>query len=210
MTIKVAIGCHIHLFAEGIKRLLEEDREIEVVGIAGNIGELKNILPSKPEIVLADHAIGDTVFSSTAAVNPTKVLVMSTTAHFLPPYRDLQEMVAKGFAGILPRESDLETLRRSVKAVHAGDLWIDNKTLKTSLHHKASEKRTANITGKEKKVLGYLCQGYSNKEIAQQLFVTEQTVKAHINHLFKKFGVSNRVKLALCTQEIVSNPPKES
>jgi DNA-binding NarL/FixJ family response regulator len=62
------------------------------------------------------------------------------------------------------------------------------------------------LTKKEMEILHYLCSGFTNKEMSQKLSISEPTVKSHVNHLFKKFGVSNRLKLAICASKIKSDP----
>lgn len=207
MDIKLALACHIRLFAEGIKNLLENDPEIEVIGIGGCIGELEGLLHLKPAVVLADHELGEELFHTFGTSCDFKILMINNSAQFLASHRDLQAMVARGFAGILSCEADTDILKKAIKAVHAGDLWVDCETLKHSLHLEPDQRATLNLTNRETEVIRHLCQGFSNKQIAQQLFITEQTVKAHINHLFKKFGVSNRLELALCTHKLISEHP---
>jgi DNA-binding CsgD family transcriptional regulator len=51
------------------------------------------------------------------------------------------------------------------------------------------------ITGREKEIIEYVCQGYTNKEIASKLILSEHTVKAHLNRIFKKFNATSRSKL---------------
>ncbi len=204
MTIKLAVVCQVRLFAEGLRRLLEDDVKIDVVGLAANICELKVLLPLKPDIVLTDSIIGEAIFCCETLENGFKILIINNHADFLTTYPDLQAMAARGFAGVLPGEADPGSLRKAIRAVHAGEIWIDNKTLKRSLSLKSYEQRNISVTGKEKQVLCYVCEGFSNKEIAERLFVTEHTIKIHVNHLFRKYKVSNRVQLALATHDLVS------
>jgi DNA-binding NarL/FixJ family response regulator len=62
--------------------------------------------------------------------------------------------------------------------------------------------RKIDLTRKEKEIVSLICHGYRNKEIAQKLAITEQTVKSHCNRIFKKVGVSDRLQLALYTHKI--------
>ncbi len=204
MSIKLAVVCQIRLFAEGLRSLLENDGEIEVVGLAASICELKELLPLKPNIILTDSIVGEEIFCCEALEYGFKILIVSNRSHFLATYPDLQAMAARGFAGILPCEADPRCLKKAIRAVHAGEIWIDNKTLKRSLNLKPPEQRNISLTEREKKVLQHICEGLSNREIAERLFVTEQTIKVHVNHLFKKYEVPNRVRLVLATHDLVS------
>ena len=94
-------------------------------------------------------------------------------------------------------DSDHSLFEKAILKIHSGELWIDHMTLSKSLTKKSSHKKDIQITKKEAEVLEYVCTGDTNKKIAQKLCISEQTVKSHCNHLFKKFGVENRVKLVL-------------
>ena len=82
-------------------------------------------------------------------------------------------------------------LLRAIRTVVTGEMWIDHETIRKSLCSSEQARCDLNLTKREKQVLNYVCDGASNKEIAQKLYVTEQTVKSHCNKLFKKFGVGN-------------------
>ena len=73
--------------------------------------------------------------------------------------------------------------------------------MKDVLSHQNKPHIDYHITKKEKEILNYVCAGFTNKEVANKLYISEQTVKSHCNHLFKKFGVTNRTKLALFAQK---------
>ena len=81
--------------------------------------------------------------------------------------------------------------------VIAGELWFDNKVIQTSLCVVRGSGREMPLTQREAEILRFICEGYSNKAIAETLNISEQTVKTHCNHLFKKFEVTSRLKLAL-------------
>ena len=100
--------------------------------------------------------------------------------------------------GILPPASTTDLLKKAIKAVAAGELWLDRKTMsKIITNDKALEKNEINLTKTEKEIVSLLCEGYRNKEIAVKLNITEQTVKSHCNRAFKKAGVTDRLQLAV-------------
>ena len=63
-------------------------------------------------------------------------------------------------------------------------------------------KKEKNITNRESEVLKLVVEGYSNKEIAEKLFITHHTVKAHLSQIYKKFGVTNRTAAAIKAKDI--------
>ncbi len=194
MGIRVGIGCRVNLFAEGLKSILEDEPGIEIVGTAGSLEDLREIIDSAPDVILTDQALSRSILSNNVP-EASKVLCINESRGFLTEYGDLSEVVSKGFAGFLPSYADRTMLLKAVESVSRGELWIDRKTMKETLVHKGKEEVA--LTRRETEILNCLKAGDSNKEIAQKLFITEQTVKSHFNRLYKKFGVKNRLKLAL-------------
>jgi DNA-binding NarL/FixJ family response regulator len=102
----------------------------------------------------------------------------------------------------LSSKQDSETLRKAVKVVYSGELWLDRKLIRDVLYNMSHVEKKVDLTRKEKEIVSLICNGYRNKEIAQKLDITEQTVKSHCNRIFKKVGVSDRLQLALYTHKI--------
>jgi DNA-binding NarL/FixJ family response regulator len=100
--------------------------------------------------------------------------------------------------GILSPDTDISLMRRALKAVHAGQIWIDNDCLKALLCEAGIITKNGGInkvSNREQQILDQIALGRKNKEIAAQLFLSEQTVKAHLCRIFKKFNVSSRTQL---------------
>ncbi|BCR05786.1 DNA-binding response regulator [Desulfuromonas versatilis] len=197
MPIRLLICCRNYLLAEGLGKLLEDAEQLVVGGVTCRAEELTTMLRDSPDVVLCDRTSCEHVFTQNLPVNGTKVLLLANEENGPFNYVDLQEMVAKGLAGIMPFDSDSQLLKKAIVKLHAGELWIDHKTISNALVSKSEEKPNIRLTKKEAEILKYVCAGDTNKKIAQRLNISEQTVKSHCNHLFKKFGVKNRVKLAL-------------
>lgn len=195
MAIKLLIGCRMNLLAEGVKKLLEGNKEIRVVGTADSMDKLVERLKSSPDVVLADQCLCKDLFRIVKGKMTSKILCINGQPLPGDPPTCLKNMLSRGLAGVLSSDSDVRLLKKAIKSVHHGDLWIDHNTIKNTIFSKNNT--TINITSKESEILNYICEGLSNKEIAQKLFISEQTVKTHCNHIYKKFGVKNRVKLAL-------------
>jgi DNA-binding NarL/FixJ family response regulator len=209
MQINVLICCKTYLLAEGLKRLLEDDEEINIVGIACGNGDLEEMMKLDQDVVIADHGSYNTIFRDFHADEPLKVLLLSNSSNLALPYKDLQEVVSRGLVGVVSNKSDSRLLKKAIRTVHSGELWIDRKTINKSLHRPDAESKEMHLTKKEMEILQYLCSGFTNKEMSQKLSISEPTVKSHVNHLFKKFGVSNRLKLAICAAKIKSGQPDE-
>lgn len=197
MPIKVAIGCYNYLFGEGIKRLLEDEREIDVIGIFNEGADFKEIIKIKPDVALLDFHIFRDLPEDFANDTQVKILILGNKTLYSVSDRRIADLVSKGVAGILPPGADSYLLKKATKAISSGELWLDRKTMKNILSYESFSKREVKLTEAEKEIVSLICQGYRNKEIAQKLHISEQTVKSHCNRIYKKVGVSDRLQLAI-------------
>jgi len=212
MIINTVIFGRTYLFAEALTKLLESfsGMNIVVVGMTCDVQAMNQLLEkSSVDILISDDPGCCNSINQEKIKKLPRVLLLSDRDHILV-YDELKELVKNGLAGIMPKNGDANLLKKAITKLQAGEIWIDHKTigcLLTSL-----EKETSNITltKKEKEILKYVCSGETNKSIADKMCVSEQTVKSHCNHLFKKFGVPNRVKLALAGSKMFHFSSKET
>ena len=103
----------------------------------------------------------------------------------------------------LLKDSSAEEVVRAVIAAHHGGTTISPATTSrlVSQYLRPVPSSRPGVTEAEQAVLDLLCEGYSNAEIADQLFISEATVKSHVSHLMKKYGVSSRLKLVVATHQ---------
>jgi len=197
MPIKVAIGCYNYLFGEGIRRLLEDEREIDVIGIFNEGADFKEIIKIKPDVALLDFYIFRDLPEDFANDTQVKILILGNKALYSVSDRRIADLVSKGVAGILPPGADSYLLKKATRAISSGELWLDRKTMRNILSYESFSKKEIKLTESEKEIVSLICQGYRNKEIAQKLHISEQTVKSHCNRIYKKVGVSDRLQLAI-------------
>jgi len=195
MTLRIAICCRVHLFAEGVRKLLEEDDELLILGMAHNDEEIKNIIQYEPDVVIADSLSCRAALSCLPVTKNKKVLLVCESDEVSS--EQIKGLIDDGLGGILANDADAGSLKKAARKLHDGELWFDRQTMHDVLSQKHEKKSDINLTKKEEEILKHICNGLTNKEIARRLFISEQTVKSHCNHLFKKFGVSSRLKLAV-------------
>jgi DNA-binding NarL/FixJ family response regulator len=100
--------------------------------------------------------------------------------------------------GIISINDDCSLMIKAIKLVHEGQIWLDGKCVKAVLNRARSmyQKGTVDYVSKrEQEIIDLISKGKRNKDIAADLFVSEQTVKAHISSIFKKFNVASRNQL---------------
>lgn len=197
MSIRVLICCEVVLLAEGLGRILEDCGYAEVVGQVCKVEDIPGALASGCDVILTDKKLFAHLLNFTESLNGEKILLLDDGAGLCLNIDDLQELIAERVAGLLLKESDSALLCKAVEAVNEGELWIDRKTIQNSLFSR-KKRPVVNLTQREHEIFNRIRSGYSNKEIAEKLCISEQTVKTHCHHLFRKFGVTSRLKLSLC------------
>jgi two-component system, NarL family, nitrate/nitrite response regulator NarL len=197
MPIQVAIGSYNYLFGAGVKKLLEGERDIHVVGIFDEETDVEEIAKMNPSIVLLDF----TMFQGLAELSgdsKIKILLFIDRKTYLVSEKRVSHLITKGVVGILPPGADPDLLKKAIRAIHSGELWLDRKTMSSILSQDNSiQKNEIKLTKSEKEIVSLICQGLRNKEIALKLRISEQTVKSHCNRIYKKVGISDRLQLAI-------------
>lgn len=100
--------------------------------------------------------------------------------------------------GIMTPDADLRLLMKAFHAINNGQIWIDNCKIKALVNFAESSRDSVterNLSNKEREVIISVSQGLTNREIASRLYISEQTVKTHINNIFKKTNMTRRTQL---------------
>jgi DNA-binding NarL/FixJ family response regulator len=182
---------------EGLASLLGLLPDIEVLGTASDGEEAIALVERlRPDVVLMDLRMPrcDGVAATRRLReqgSTTKVVVLTTYADD----RSVVEALRAGARGFLTKDAGAEEIARAIAAVVRGDAAIDPAVQ----HHlvaavAAQPELPDGLTPREGEVLTLIAQGLSNGEIAARLFVSEATVKSHVNHLFAKTGVRDRAQ----------------
>ena len=213
MPLKLAIECSNRLFSEGLQKMLKNDKGIEIIRIFdGNrdrISVFNNILKMQPDVVISDsHMDFDAILSMTDFLlmndAPHILLIGDRTMRFLADTQ-LKELISKGIISILPPSADSDLLKKALRAIASGEVWLDKNAAKKMLAHMKHRGKNIHLAKREREVVFYICQGFRNKEIAERLKISEQTVKSHCNKIYKKLGVSDRLQLALYSSRICTD-----
>jgi DNA-binding NarL/FixJ family response regulator len=217
MALRLAIGCNNYIFCEGLKGLLKDERNIDIIGIfgdgSGSLPDLKEILKLEPDVILADYSADFNILLGLPEDALTKkklkiILIGDSTLRHIAD-KQLKDLVLKGVVGILPPSADSELLKKALQAVFSGELWLDRNTLMKILASMKQQEQNTSLAKREKEIVFHICQGYRNKEIARKLEISEQTVKSHCHRIYKKLGVSDRLQLALYSNKIWPREPKD-
>src|SRR5712692_2664395 len=190
--IRILLADDHAIFRDGLRKLLDADDEVTIIGEASNGSEcIKMLAKLKPDILLLDLRMPDKDgLAVLEEVNfdalPTRVIVLTAAEDD----RDVIRAMRLGARGIVLKQSATDLLLKSIHHVHAGEIWLDNRM--TAEVMKAFAKSAEAGSRREKPLLSD-----REKEIVQKLFISEQTVKNHLHNIFDKLGVSDRLELAL-------------
>jgi len=198
MPIELAIGCSNNLLGEALKKLFTGDKGVHIVGIYNSGADLCEVAKTNLDLLLLDMHTFQSLPKEFSPHPQNKILLLGRTPSNSSLPQELEDLIARGVVGILPSDADLNTLKKAVRSVSAGEFWLERKVVGQILSHAAAGKREKEkLTGAEREVASLICLGYRNKEIAKKLNTSEQTVKSHCNRIYKKMGVSDRLRLAI-------------
>ena len=204
--IRVLLADDHTLFRKGVRTLLEQMRDIEVVGEAANGQEvLTQARELVPDVVLMDIRMpGMTGIEATRSIlqdNPHIGVILVTM--FDDPETVFSGMRA-GARGYVLKEAEPEELRRAVEAAYRGEVLLCPIIARKVLDHfgRDTERRQPgltyeHLTQRELQVLQRAAEGLSNNEIAGRLVISEKTVKNHIANIFSKLQVNDRTQAIL-------------
>ena len=210
--IRVFIADAHPIVLEGLRSVLGHFPAIEIVGESSDGPEaIDKILQLEPEVVLVDLKLprvdGLHVLRTVQTRAPKcKVILFAGSDH----KEEFVEAMKLGCSGILLKDAPTSFIEKSVQKVHAGEIWLDSTTTAAVIRQFASpsefpaahnngkpNRERAQLSQREREIIVLIAQGYKNKEIAEKMFITEQTVKNHLHNVFDKLGVSDRLELAL-------------
>ena len=186
----VLISLKSRVICEALCELLNKDN-IDVHFLIENKG---NITQSGcPDIIIVDHNSISQKFL--ASCPDAKVILLDTG---LRHDEVITLMLMHKLYGVISTDDDTTLMKKALKLVNEGQIWIGNSHLKALLDQAGNISRSGKVdkvSKREHEILELISQGRKNKEIASLLFMSEQTVKAHVSHIFKKFNVSSRTQL---------------
>ncbi len=197
MPLRIAICCCSYLFGEGIKRFIEEYK-LDISAIT-NCTDSKEMIKSKPDLLIADFFTLCNFSHDIFHKHKVQILLMGTGC--LPKIENvrLKDFISQGLVGILSPMTNSTQLKKAIKSIISGELWLDRVRLQDIVSNKnniSSEKKHY-LNEKEIKIVKMICNGHSNKEIMKLLNISEYSVKSHLNRIYKKTGVHDRLQLAI-------------
>jgi DNA-binding NarL/FixJ family response regulator len=207
-SIRILIADDHAIFREGLRRLLESEAGLKVIGEAVNGEEAVALVRRhKPDVLLLDlampHKSGlETLRHFPEAPQPTRVILLTA----LIEREQIVEALQLGARGVVLKESAVDVLISSINHVIEGKYWVGGHSVSDLVEALGdlravapvpNEKPTFGLTQRELQIIRYIVAGAGNRDIAGELGISEQTVKNHLSAIFDKVGVFSRLELAL-------------
>ena len=201
--IRVLISDRQPIFRMGLSQLLSNEPGIAVIGEAEDSQQVLRLADErKPSIVLLDSLMielqdSDILQELQLKHKNLRVILMT------PSERDDSGLaLRKNAAGIIAKQAPFDMLLQCIHKVESGEPWV---SLAPPLPARSLAPPPASLhltkdtplSLRERQVVSLVSQGFRNKEIADRMFISEQTVKNHLHNIFDKLGVSDRLELAL-------------
>lgn len=211
--IRVFIADDHSIFREGLRKVLEQEEDIEVIGEAGTGSEaVEKAGDLAPDILLMDINMPE--MNGLSATRTIKSKTPHIRIIILTVYEDknhLFEAIKAGALGYLLKDVRPEDLLKTIRTVFRGEALLSpsiaRQLLKefSRLSEQKKDKELKDIltplTKREKEILSQITEGKPNKEIANSLFISKGTVKKHIDNIFYKLHVNTRTEAALIAQK---------
>jgi DNA-binding NarL/FixJ family response regulator len=201
--IKIVLVDDHQMFREGLKFVLKQIGEFDIIGEASNGEEyLKLLEVEQPDVVLMD--IGMPVMDGIEATEKTSEKYPEIDVIALSMFSDQEyyhKMVAAGVKGFLIKEAGVDELEKAIKSVHNGNPYFSQELLRNIIvnisNPKVSSKDPFQLTKREEEVLQMICKGFTTKEISDLLFISQKTVEGHKTNLLSKTNSKNTINLML-------------
>lgn len=206
-SIRIVIADEQPHFRQELRRLLESDSALCVLGEASDAAETQELVSQlNPDILLIDHDLCRLMklqnSNGAGSASPARIVAMVTAFH----KADIVEAFLLGAQGIVLKASTAQIFLKSIHSVMAGQYWLENdslgvlvEALRDVLSHGVGTSRPKNygLTRRELDIITKIVSGRSNKEVGEEFSISERTVKHHLTNIFGKVGVTSRLQLAL-------------
>jgi DNA-binding NarL/FixJ family response regulator len=194
MPIRLLIVDDHALFRQGLKSLLLLQPDVEIVGEVEHSADLQAAVDrTHCDVLLLDLQMDRWMGNDIEALaTRTKVVVLTASERI----EDALAAMRKGARAIVQKRFAVETLMEAIRSAASGLVWMP-PSLQTELAAQLGNASEQRLTAREHEIARFVAEGLRNAEIAQRLAISESTVKTHLNNIFQKLHLRDRVELAL-------------
>jgi two-component system, NarL family, nitrate/nitrite response regulator NarL len=203
--IKILLIGDYSIFRSALRMLIETDRRIRVVGEANKLdGALEIMSEETPDLLLVDLSDLDGKDFFPLLNSVTIPILILVGQHDSEIY---QKCLRMGVKGLILKEESSDNLFKAIEKIHEGEIWFDRTMMGETIRQLINERQmlhdnpkahiTNSLTDREMQVVDLICKGMKNKPIADELFITETTVRHHLTSVFNKLEITSRLELVI-------------
>lgn len=196
--INVMIADDHALWRQGLKQIIELEEDMKVIYQASDGEEAYNMTKEvSPDIILMD--INMPKINGIKAAKMLKNDNPKNKIMFLTIYNDkeyLMEALKIGVEGYILKDANSDELIKAIRTILSGGVYI-HPSLVNEIENLDEEECKKELTEREMQILTLIAKGFSNKAIAEKLFLSEKTVKNHVYNIFRKLDVKDRTQAAI-------------
>ena len=197
----------------GLRELLQSQGDIEVVGESGSAPEAARRIPAlRPDVAILDARLPDG--NGIDVCRDIRAIDSSIKGLILTSYEDDEALFAAimaGASGYVLKQIRGTDLVDAVRRVAAGQSLLDPAVTQRVLERIRSgveqPSELKSLTEQERRILEYVAEGLTNREIAAKMFLAEKTVKNYVSSLLAKLGLERRTQAAVLATRLLGNPP---
>lgn len=192
MAIRLMIAFSNKLFSEGVGRLLGDEKDLIISCLdLSACDPYREIQISKPDVILVDFTA---LYNNFNKGSENEFILFDT---YCGEENIISAVLSKGVKGVILGNTPVSLLKKAIRSVASGQVWFDKETVKNLISgvNAVKENKVTNLSDREREIIALVSRGYKNKEIANNLFISEPTVKSHIYNIFRKLEIQNRPQL---------------
>jgi len=195
--IRIIIADDHLLFRQGLRSLLKSEPEVVIVGETDSAADLPALLSRTPcdQLLLDLQMERNTLADIETLIRQVSIIVL--TASEIPA--DAVAAIRNGARAVVFKRFAVETLMDAIRTVATGNVWLP-AGLQTHMVAQLRRPAASALSPREEEVVRHVALGLRNAEVAKELSIAEQTVKTHLNSIFRKLGVRDRLELVLYAQ----------
>jgi two-component system, NarL family, nitrate/nitrite response regulator NarL len=200
--IRIVIADDHAIFRDGLRRLLATQPDFQVLGEASDGKEAVSLVNEiRPDVLLLDLAMPrvpgmEVLRELSKQENPVRTILLTAA---IQPFA-VTSALQLGARGIVLKASPPEMLLKSIRSVFEGQFWVGSEPV-PAWTRSGQPSSGFGLTQREIEIIAAIKQGSSNREIASQLAISEETVKRHLSNIYGKLGVNSRLELAVLASE---------
>jgi len=210
--IRVLLADSQPVILEGLRNALSKSGDMQIAGEATDgLATLARAAELAPDVILMDVPLAEGgplgVVMNLRVCAPHSKLIWFAPADRREEFVDAMRL---GCSGVVYKHTPVDLILKSIRRVHAGEIWLDSATIVAIIRRLAVPEpayaapmrmslpeHRAQLSTRERQITMLITRGLKNKDIARRMLITEQTVKNHIHNIFEKLGVGDRLELAL-------------